>query len=120
MNWLQRKNLLLLLETVHIPLWLVKDLCWLMTYKTMGLVMAIPTNIVAIIMAIITRKDRERFLPNVAIIFWIVANTNWMLAEFYNLNTKDSSLYPFVLGLLVFGFYLVQKAVRMDKVEDIK
>ena len=118
MNWLQRKNLLLVLETVHIPLWLAKDLCWLMTFKTFGLVMAIPTNIVAIVMAIITRKDRDRFLPNVAIIFWIVANTNWMLAEFYNLNTKDSSLYPFVLGLLVFGFYLVRKALTINKVEE--
>lgn len=107
-----------MLETVHIPLWLVKDLCWLMNYKTLGVIVAVPTNIVAVIMAVITHKDRERFLPNVAIIFWILANTNWMLAEFYNFNTRGSSLYPFVLGLLVFGFYLGRKAFNVNKVKE--
>jgi hypothetical protein len=111
-------KLLEVMETAHIPLWLVKDVCWLMTYRTLGVVVAIPTILVAIIMAFITYGDKDRFLPNISIALWIIANANWMFAEFFEWDTRFLSLYPFVAGILVFAFFLGQKL--FDKTDKIK
>jgi hypothetical protein len=111
-------KLLELLEMAHIPLWLIKDLCWLMTYKTLGVVIAIPTIAVAIIMAIMTRHDKDKFLPNISIAFWIIANANWMFAEFFEVNIRFYSLYPFVAGILAFVFFLFQKLSKTSKVNQ--
>lgn len=100
---------LFLLEMAHIPLWLIKDLCWLMTWRTTGLIMAIPTVLVAIVLALLTRKDSSRFLPNVSIAFWIIANANWMLAEFFDFPIRFYSIVPFAAGLLIFMVYLYQQ-----------
>lgn len=35
-------------ENVHILLWLLKDLCWVMDYKTAGVVMIVPTVGIAV------------------------------------------------------------------------
>lgn len=102
-------KLLFILEMAHIPLWLIKDLCWLMTWRITGLIMAVPTVLVAIILAIITYKDESRFLPNVSIAFWIIANANWMVAEFFDLPTRFYSIAPFVAGIAIFIIYLYNR-----------
>jgi hypothetical protein len=106
---MNRQNSLLILEMSHIPLWLVKDLCWLMTWRTTGIVMAVPTVLVAIIITYITRKEEPKFLPNLSITFWILANANWMVAEFYDLDTRFYSFIPFILGILTFFAYLFNR-----------
>lgn len=93
----------------HIPLWLVKDLCWLMTWRTTGIIMAIPTVLVALILAFATYKDESRFLPNVSISLWIIANANWMMAEFFDLPIRFYSIYPFIGGIVVFIIYLFNR-----------
>ena len=35
-------------ENMHIVLWLIKDTCWVMTWRVAGMTMIIPTLIVAI------------------------------------------------------------------------
>lgn len=106
------------LETIHIPLWLVKDICWLMEYRTLGIIIAVPTILVAFIMCGITYKERDHFLPNVSIAFWIVANANWMVAEFYRLETKSLSIYPFLLGVLAFVIFVFIKLIDRKKTEQ--
>lgn len=103
------------LETIHIPLWLIKDICWLMEYRMAGMIIAIPTILVAIIMTVITRKEKDHFLPNVSIALWILANANWMFAEFYELETKMYSIYPFALGVLAFSIFLYIKLIDYRK-----
>ena len=100
---------LFLLEMAHIPLWLIKDLCWLMTWRTTGIIMAVPTVTVAIVLALLTKKDSTRFLPNVSIAFWIIANANWMVAEFFELPIRFFSIVPFTAGILVFMVYLYKQ-----------
>ena len=39
-------------ENVHVVLWLVKDFAWLMHFKVLGLLMAIPTVILAIVLTV--------------------------------------------------------------------
>ncbi len=119
MNKTDRGTLLSILETSHIPLWLIKDLCWLLSYRLLGVAVAIPTIIVAILIAIVTRKDKDKFLLNVAIAFWILANANWMIAEFYDFDTRSYSIYPFLTGILIFVVFLVQKLAKTNNIKDI-
>ena len=39
-------------ENLHIPLWLIKDTCWMMEFKVLGVCMIAPTLIVALILLI--------------------------------------------------------------------
>lgn len=97
-------------ENLHIPLWLLKDTCWMMQWKLLGMFMIIPTIAVALIIAIRSRKHREVWV-NAAICFWISANAYWMCAEFYGHEEwKYYAGIPFSLGFIcVFAFYLSKK-----------
>lgn len=86
-----------------------------MDYKTVGVIIAFPTVLVALLVAWITRKEKDHFLPNLSIAFWILANANWMIAEFYNLPYKAYSIYPFMLGVLVFVIFLFIKLIDYRK-----
>jgi hypothetical protein len=98
-------KVIFILETIHIPLWLIKDLCWLFTWRIAGIIIAVPTVLVAFYMVYLTKNDKNRLLPNISIALWILANANWMIAEFYDLPIKDYSAIPFILGILVFGAF---------------
>ena len=115
-NQLRNPRVVFFLETIHIPLWLLKDLCWLMTYRTFGVVMAIPTVLVALLMVYVTYGDKDRFLPNISIAFWILANASWMLDEFFVLGIRSYCLYPFVAGIFVFLIYLLLKLMKTKEV----
>ncbi len=97
-------------ENLHIPLWLIKDTCWMMEFKTVGICMIAPTIIVALILLFKSIKENE-FWVNLAICFWIAANSYWMITEFINqLEYKNFALIPFITGMIcVLVFYLKQK-----------
>ena len=95
------------MENLHIVFWLIKDLCWVMLWKPLGLVMIIPTMGAALLITWQTRAIRSELLHNVAVVFWITANAYWMLTEFY--FSDDSLRYyaviPFALGITTIGYY---------------
>ena len=95
-------------ENLHILLWLIKDSCWMLEIRWLGTLMIVPTVSVAIWITWMTRKGRELFI-NMAVFFWIVANSAWMLMEFF--KWEDYKLYtgiPFAFGLIsVFIFYFL-------------
>ena len=113
---LRNSRMVFFLETIHIPLWLLKDLCWLMSYRSLWLVMAIPTVLVALLMLYVTFGDKDRFLPNVSIAFWILANASWMLDEFYSLGIRSYCIYPFLAGILAFIIYVLLKLMKPKEV----
>ena len=89
-------------ENAHILLWLLKDLCWAAEYKTGGLLMIIPTVLVAVYLMWQSRTNRIELVHNVAVCLWISANSTWMIGEFYFENsTKPLAMVFFTLGLLV-------------------
>ena len=60
------------LENLHIPLWLLKDTCWMLQWKILGVCMIVPTMSVAVIIAYKSWKDKDdEFWINLAICFWI-------------------------------------------------
>jgi hypothetical protein len=93
-------------ENFHIVLWLLKDLCWVMAWKPLGLAMFIPTLLIAAWIAWRSRADAGELLHSLAVVCWITANGVWMMGEFWFDDTKRHWALPFfVLGLLCVGWY---------------
>ena len=97
------------IENLHIVFWLIKDLCWAMLWKPLGLIMIVPTIGAALLITWQTRHIKAELLHNIAVVFWICANAYWMIAEFFSDN-DDLRYYaaiPFSLGIIVIGYYYI-------------
>lgn len=95
-------------ENLHVVLWLIKDVSWLLTWRLLGILMIIPTLAVAIFITWNTRHQVHSFWHNLAITFWISANATWMTGEFYTHDTlRPYALIFFVLGFLSIGYYYI-------------
>lgn len=112
-----RKNFRLY-ENLHIPFWLVKDTCWALEFKTLGVLMIIPTFTLAIMIAWKTRKQMKEFLPNASIAMWITANSIWMCDEFFLLGIKETCFIPFGTGLACIGYWLIRYFPEVKKEFD--
>jgi hypothetical protein len=93
-------------ENFHIVLWLVKDLCWALTWKALGLVLAPPTVALAAWIAWRRRNEADEFLHALAVVFWITANSLWMVGEFFFQDrTRPYSVVLFAAGIGCVGWY---------------
>ena len=102
------------MENMHIIFWLFKDVSWCMELKILGVVMIIPTLAIAVWIAFKNRQYISELSHNVAIVFWISANSFWMISEFFGfdetvilfgLTGKQSAMIPFCLGLCCLIYY---------------
>ena len=94
------------LENFHIVLWLVKDLCWCTLSKTLGVVMIVPTIAMAIYITYLNRKEKAELFHNLAIVFWICANSVWMIGElFYQVGLRQYALVFFIAGIITISYY---------------
>lgn len=69
-------------ENLHIVFWLIKDSCWMLELRWLGILMIIPTLTIALLIVFITRKTVDLYI-NLGILFWICANSMWMYVEFF-------------------------------------
>ncbi|MES2881631.1 MAG: hypothetical protein V4676_05740, partial [Bacteroidota bacterium] len=107
------------MENMHIVFWLLKDISWCMVWKPLGIAMIFPTLIISMVIAWRTRQMVSELAHNLAITFWISANSLWMISEFLGFDTmhiwrgfegKHLSLIPFIIGIsILFYYYLFQK-----------
>ena len=104
------------IENVHIPLWLMKDTCWLMQWKLFGVFMIAPTIGVAIMITIMNWRNRDdEFWINLAICFWIGANAYWMCCEFFgHEELKFYSGIPFAIGFVCVGWFYAKRLMRKE------
>ena len=107
------------MENTHILFWLVKDIAWCLVWRPLGLLMVLPTLGIALVIAWRTRAYPSERAHNLAIVFWITANSYWMTSEFFGFDAvmvaphvtgKHLALLPFLIGLAILAYYyLVQK-----------
>jgi hypothetical protein len=96
-------------ENTHIVMWLLKDSCWVMDWKMAGLFMIVPTLSLAFYITWKMRENKSELFHNMAVCCWIIANSIWMIGEFY----YDDTLRPharvfFAAGVLcVIYYYLI-------------
>ena len=102
------------MENMHIIFWLLKDVSWCLIWKVLGIAMIVPTLLISIIIAWRTRDLRSELAHNLAVTFWISANSLWMLSEFFGFDTmpvwhgfegKHLALIPFGIGVLILLHY---------------
>ncbi|CAH9017954.1 hypothetical protein NURINAE_00646 [Candidatus Nitrosacidococcus sp. I8] len=102
------------LENLHILFWLFKDISWCLIWKPLGIAMIFPTLIAAIIITLHTRNIFAELCHNLAVIFWISANSYWMVIEFleiddsiiaYSITYKYLAVIPFSLGIFILLYY---------------
>lgn len=99
-------------ENYHIVLWLIKDLCWAMEFKTLGITMIAPTIALAIYIAYRSFENKFEFMHNLAVCFWITANATWMTGEFFDFAdpARSAAAVCFVIGIvLILSAYLRRK-----------
>lgn len=102
------------LENLHIVFWLLKDISWCMIWKVLGVMMIVPTLAVAIYIGWRTRQIKSELAHNLAIAFWISANSYWMISEFFGFDEmpvwrhfegKHLALIPFLIGAAILAYY---------------
>jgi hypothetical protein len=106
-------------ENLHVALWLFKDLCWISDYKTLGVVMIMPTILLAIIITWVSRDTISDLMHNLAVCFWIMANSTWMIGEFfYEDGTRPYAKVFFFAGILcvaIYYLYFLPKKLKQEK-----
>ncbi len=75
------------MENFHIVFWLFKDISWCMLWRPLGIAMIFPTLFIAIIITVRNRQYMSEVCHNLAIVFWITANSYWMISEFFYFDT---------------------------------
>jgi hypothetical protein len=94
------------IENAHVAFWLVKDFSWCTGTKSLGLLMVLPTLLLAVSLTKHSWKDREDFAHNLATCFWIGANIVWMVGEFFfDDHTRPLAQMFFGVGLAVLIVY---------------
>lgn len=108
-------------ENLHIPLWLLKDTFWMLQWRTLGTIMIIPTITVALIITIKTSREKnDEFWVNLAVLFWIFANSYWMLCEFFHHEEiKNYAGFPFVAGMISVVYFYKIRLLNKNAKKDI-
>jgi len=107
-------------ENLHIALWLVKDTCWVMSFKIGGIIMIIPTLTVALHLAWRSRKNMNDLFHNIAVCLWITANATWMTGEFFYFDTlRPYATVLFALGLIVVSFYYLVLFPKRNETPEV-
>ena len=117
------------MENLHIVFWLFKDISWCMIWRPLGIAMIFPTLIIAIVIAWRTRQYMSERCHNIAITVWIIANSYWMISEFFHFDTlvvygdityKYLAIIPFSIGILMLAYYyLVWRPMHKNAVETM-
>lgn len=113
------------MENMHIVFWLLKDISWCMIWKPLGIAMIIPTLLIAIFISWRTKNIKSELAHNLAVTFWITANSYWMISEFLHFDSslifgliegKQLSLIPFAAGMLILAYYYIFQ--KQEEIED--
>lgn len=114
------------LENLHIVFWLFKDISWCMNWKLLGIIMVVPTLCVAIYISYRTRKITSELAHNLAVAFWISANSYWMISEFFGFDEthiwdgyegKHLAMIPFLIGVAILAWYYLFQRTKEGKNE---
>jgi len=103
-------------ENAHILFWLLKDISWCIIWKPMGVLMIFPTLAIALIITYVRRNNITDLIHNGAVVLWIMANSTWMITEFFNMEEnffktglpgKGFAVFFFAAGILLITAYYI-------------
>ncbi len=88
-----------LIESLHFPLWIIKDFAWFMGFGWVSLIFALPTILISLVLIGYTSGVKK--IENIIIGCWLSANTFWMSSELFQINTEWVAILFFVTGLIL-------------------
>lgn len=94
-----------MLENSHILLWLIKDTFWALEFKVGGIIMIFPTVFMAFYLLYKSHTSKAELFHNIAVCLWIMANSLWMLGEFFGHDLRHYAAIFFGIGLAVLAVY---------------
>jgi hypothetical protein len=108
------------LENIHVVFWLIKDASWAANIKWLGTLMIFPTLALAVYITYKRWSNITDRAHDLAISFWIFANSMWMVGEFNKWDEapifmRKWALLPFAIGLIIIAYYYL---VQHRKVKD--
>jgi hypothetical protein len=111
------------IENIHVFMWLLKDTCWVLFWRPGGIFMIFPTLCVAFYILWRSRYSRSELFHNLAVCFWITANSVWMLSEFLHLDKeyKKYAIVFFVAGiatLVIYYLFFYRADRKKEKLPD--
>ena len=107
-------------ENLHIVLWLMKDISWCLMFRTLGVIMIVPTLGSAIYITWRARDIKTDLAHNLAVVFWISANAWWMIAEFFafdetglwhGISGRQFALVPFAMGAAILLYHYLGQMI---------
>jgi uncharacterized membrane protein len=87
-----------LISDLHFPLWLLKDFLWMADLPIFSLILAIPAILVALWICMMTAG--KTLSENKMVLFWLIANTSWMISEKFDVNIMWISYLFFGIGII--------------------
>lgn len=108
------------IEGLHIFVWLIKDFCWCLNFKELGILMIVPTLLISLLFIYKTKNNLSQLITNISITLWVTANSLWMLSEFFEMTQTTIFFLPikyyfgalFVIGLLNIIVYHIYRLVN--------
>ena len=93
-----------------------------MDLHILGIMMIFPTLLLAFYITFKFREILSELYHNIAVCLWIMANTVWMIGEFFFSDTlRPYAMIFFIAGLGVIAFYyvFVRKPEERNLVSDV-
>lgn len=94
------------IENLYLICWLIKDMCWMMGFKSIAVFMILPTLLMAFYVMFHSNKNIGFLTVNIAMICWIAANSAWMLHDFYKMLPILVSQVLFAVGMVAMLIYV--------------
>lgn len=93
----------------------------MLQWRMLGTIMIIPTITVALIITIKSWREKDdEFWVNLAVLFWILANSHWMLCEFFHHEEiKNYAGFPFVAGMISVAYFYKIRLLNKKAKKDI-
>ncbi|MBX7183178.1 MAG: hypothetical protein K1X82_13795 [Bacteroidia bacterium] len=105
------------IENAHVFLWLIKDLCWCMLSRTLGMLMVLPTVFLAIYITYRYWNNPSERYHNLAVVCWISANSTWMAGEFYfDDGLRNYALVFFLIGIALVSYYYLSLLFKKKEI----
>lgn len=98
-----------LIESLHFPLWIIKDFAWFLGFGWISLIFAVPTVLISLIL--IGYSSGTKKIENIIVTCWLSANTFWMTSELFHTNTEWVSILLFSIGLIL-SFKLLPTIIK--------
>jgi hypothetical protein len=93
------------LEKALIFTWLIQEIVWLYMWRNGGVVLIALSTAIGIMLVFKSYKFKDEFLLNLALSIWTLANSTWMIYEFFESCKimKTCTLILFVTSFILFA-----------------